>query len=226
MSSWLSYWMASSQTRSMPVVALIPHKALFQGTLLEVADKVSVAPLTLLNSAASPRCSSIGTVEAAHALACRGIIGWAGLETDGLAGIKMAGHSLNSCWNTALLLFHCRCSLTILSHSTLLIHVWLRHRCILPGLHLLGCLSYNHGAVLPLLRTVGRLRHTSMASPRRIHVVLCIHLRLHMARRRILSRSHLSICTLRCSVGLCLRRLRSLLAQGLSLLLLLGSRRR
>ena len=140
----------------MPGV-LISHKTFFKSAFLQVANEVSVAPAPLLYAAPSSVCRrSVVDVTTRHAFPSRWIIRWAGLQTDWLTGIEMAGDSLNSGWDAALLLLHGRCALPHWSNTPLLvlIHIGLGHLRILALGHLLGLLGGGHLSILAMLLAI------------------------------------------------------------------------
>lgn len=208
----------------MPRV-LVAHKSFLQCTLLEIANEIAISSTSLLSPATTPARTGCRVVYTDHAFTRRWIICRAWLEANWLSRVKVASHPLNCSWNTTLLLLHGRRSLSVCTHTSLLIHIGLGNVSVLRSRHWLRRLTHNHRPVLTTLRSVGR-GHVAVTSCRRVPGVGAIHWRrLHMTRlRRILSgSSHVRVRSLRCRVGLSLRCLCALLAQSLCLLLLLCS---
>lgn len=130
-----------------------------QCPFLQVTNKISVSTTLLLRSASSSSRSSWRAVRSGHHLTRRRIIGRAGLKSNWLRGVQMAGNSLDCRWDTALLLLHCGRTLSVRAHTPLLlllllVHVWLVHVAVRTSRHLLRCLRHDHLSVLASLRCV------------------------------------------------------------------------
>ena len=202
---------------SMPRV-LVAHEAFFESPFLEVPNEVSVPTTALLDSATSPASPTRLRVHAGHSFARWRVVRWARLESNWLARVKVAGNTLDSSWNTALLLLHCGCPLSVGPHASLLVHVRLRHGPVLRGDLLRGL--HDHLPVLAGLRSVRR-GHAAVARGWVVNGVGAVHGWLRVRRRRVLRGCHRGVGSLRSRIRLRLCGLCSLFAESLSLLLLL-----
>lgn len=196
-----------SQVASVPLIA--SHRSILEGS-----DEVSV-PLLPSATSSGTRRRVFGITSSWWRIVCRT---W--LQSNRRVWIQVACHSLYTCWNTSLLLIHSRCALASSACSGLSIQRLLRMTVAL--------LLWQHPHCRRRICGLGRIWRRLSRLIRGIDVIVYRRRRL-----RLLILVHLhSVGGLRCSVLLCLSldlgSLRSLplLADGLSLLLLLHTRGR
>lgn len=215
---WSSRVLPSSPSVTPVVVLTVTF---LERPFLKRPDEVSVAAsATLLLAASSSASSPSGLVYETDAIRRRRVVCGAWLESNGSVRIKVARDSLYCCWDPALLLFHSRRALP--PHGLLIHTRLLSDRAVVRCGHLRRHLVHGDLAVRVWLCTIS-WRIPCVAGTRRVHVVAAIH-GSRMTRGLVRLVRH-GIGTLRSRVGLCLSLLCPLLAQGLSLLLLLRTRR-
>lgn len=207
---------------------LISHKAFFQSAFLQVAYKVPVSAAALLQPTSPSDGSARSVFEVRHSIAWRWVVSRARLQANGLGRIEVASNPLNRSRDSALLI-HCRGPLPTASHPSLwgvdaglgeaaILRLWGRlchhYLTILTSTtgHRLGPIGGRHG---PMTRRRGKYGAATIDWQ---------WLRMPGLGKRHRCRSN--IWSLRCRVGLGLSCLGTLLAQSLSLLLLLCSRSR
>lgn len=152
----------------MPRALATAHESLLHRARLQIPDKVTiVAPSTLLRSAPPPWLpAGCLEVHACQTFWWGRVVRRAGLESDGLRRVEVAGYSLDRGGDAALLLLHRGSALP--RPVLLSVQVGLG---IVGRRHLHRCLSHTHLAISTLLPTV-RGRRPWLRAGWSVHVVV------------------------------------------------------